>query len=83
MVCTRASTTHGLRLHGDTIRLGYQAALVSLHSPLYGRLGQRHRRRLLSLSASVALAHCHTGDKVRRAVFLHYGLEAVTHDWFT
>jgi hypothetical protein len=33
----------------------------------------------------VALAHYHTGDTVRRAVFLHYGQEAVTHDlstWF-
>jgi hypothetical protein len=33
----------------------------------------------------VALAHYHTGDTVRRSVFLHYGQEAVTQDlstWF-
>lgn len=57
---------------GDTIRLGYQAALVSLHSPTFGRLwlaNQLHPGDTVSMTEAQALviaAENRTGRRPRR-----------------
>jgi len=57
---------------GDTIRLGYQAALVSLHSPTFGRLwlaNHLHPGDTVSMSEAQALvlaAENRTGRRPRR-----------------
>lgn len=57
---------------GDTIELGYQAALVSLHSPTYGRLwlaNELHPGDTVSmtrLQALVIAAEARTGRRPRR-----------------
>lgn len=57
---------------GDTVRLGYQAALVSLHSPSYGRLwvaNQLHPGDTVSVTQAQALvraAEARTGLRPRR-----------------
>lgn len=57
---------------GDSVRLGYQAALVSLHSPTYGRLWlstQLHPGDTVSTTqaqALVAAAEARTGYRPRR-----------------
>lgn len=61
---------------GDTISLGYQAALVSLHSPTYGRLwlaNQLHPGDTVSSTQAQALvmaAEAQTGYRPRRRVEL-------------
>lgn len=57
---------------GDTIELGYQAALVSLHSPTYGRLwlaNELHPGDTVSMTRTQALvmaAEARTGRRPRR-----------------
>jgi hypothetical protein len=57
---------------GDTVHLGYQAALVSLHSPTYGRLwlaNQLHPGDTVSVTQAQALvkaAEARTGHRPRR-----------------
>ncbi len=57
---------------GDTIELGYQAALVSLHSPTYGRLwlaNELHPGDMVSMPRTQALvraAEARTGCRPRR-----------------
>jgi hypothetical protein len=57
---------------GDTIELGYQAALVSLHSPTYGRLwlaNELHPGDTVSMTRTQALviaAEKRTGQRPRR-----------------
>jgi hypothetical protein len=50
---------------GDTIELGYQAALVSLHSPTYGRLwlaNELHPGDTVSMTRTQALVSAHDGQ---------------------
>lgn len=60
----------------DAVRLGYQAAVVSLHSPRYGRLWlsvQHHSGNTVSATqaeAMVQAAEAHTGRKPRRRTAL-------------
>lgn len=68
---------------GDTVSLGYQAALVSLHSPTYGRLwlaNQLHPGDTVSSSqvqAMVQAAEARTGLRPRRRIELvAHGLAA-------
>ena len=61
---------------GDTIRLGYQSALVSLHSPTYGRLWlstRLHPGDIVSMTQAQALvrvAEARTGVAPRRRIEL-------------
>lgn len=64
---------------GDTIELGYQAALVSLHSPTYGRLwlaNELHPGDMVSMPRTQALvraAEAGTGRRPRRRTELLAG----------
>jgi hypothetical protein len=73
------STSYPLAAYGhmsDAIRLGYQAALVSLHSPTYGRLWlsvQPHPGNTVACTQTEALvraAEARTGVRPRRRVEL-------------
>jgi hypothetical protein len=73
---------------GDTIDLGYQAALVSLHSPTYGRLwlaNELHPGDTVSMSRTQALvraAEKGTGRRPRRRTeLLAKRLAAAETDW--
>lgn len=73
---------------GDTIALGYQAALVSLHSPTYGRLwlaNELHPGDTVSMTrveALVRAAEKRTGRRPQRRVELLAGrLAQATADW--
>ncbi|MFO7680490.1 MAG: hypothetical protein R6X34_10600, partial [Chloroflexota bacterium] len=73
---------------GDTIELGYQAALVSLHSPTYGRLwlaNELHPGDTVSMSRTQALvmaAEARTGRRPRRRTELLAGrLAAAQATW--
>jgi len=73
---------------GDTIDLGYQAALVSLHSPTYGRLwlaNELHPGDTVSMSRTQALvraAEKGTGRRPRRRTeLLANRLAAAETDW--
>lgn len=61
---------------GDTIALGYQAALVSLHSPTYGRLwlaNELHPGNTVSMTRTQALviaAEKRTGRRPQRRTYL-------------
>lgn len=72
---SNTSTTYpgaGFGWMGDGVQLGYQAALVSLHSPTYGRLWlsvAAHPGNTVSSSQAEALvraAEAHTGVRPRR-----------------
>lgn len=73
---------------GDTIELGYQAALVSLHSPTYGRLwlaNELHPGDTVSMTRTQALviaAEKRTGQRPRRRTELLAGrLAAAQAAW--
>ncbi|MBL1131434.1 MAG: hypothetical protein D8M54_23455 [Chloroflexi bacterium] len=73
---------------GDTIALGYQAALVSLHSPTYGRLwlaNKWHPGDTVSMTrveALVRTAEKRTGRRPQRRVeLLAVRLAQATADW--
>lgn len=76
---SNTSTTYPGAAYGhmsDGVHLGYQAALVSMHSPTYGRLWlgvTPHPGNTLSCSQAEALvraAEAHTGARPRRRVEL-------------
>jgi hypothetical protein len=73
---------------GDTIELGYQAALVSIHSPTYGRLwlaNELHPGDTVSMTRTAALvraAENRTGCRPRRRTELLAGrLAAAQAEW--
>lgn len=73
---------------GETIRLGYQAALVSLHSPTYGRLwlsSQLHPGDTVSSTQAQALIHAaetRVGRRpYRRVELLAQRLAQAEADW--
>jgi hypothetical protein len=75
---------------GDTIELGYQAALVSIHSPTYGRLwlaNELHPGDTVSMTRTQALviaAEKRTGQRPRRRIDLLAGrLAAAQAQWET
>jgi hypothetical protein len=73
---------------GDTVRLGYQAALVSMHSPSYGRLwlvNQLHPGDRVSVTEAktlVTAAEQRTGLRPRRRIELvRQRLQAAEAQW--